>query len=93
MTDWMETMPAELKDAIEDSLDMIREQMERPGVYDGTAQASLDKISAYAALFKMYSAKYYMEGNSKAATAINRRTDALEYMINSLKYKIKGVVG
>lgn len=82
-------LPEELDEAIEKSLDMIRDQIHKPDVYDGSAQYSLDQISAYAAMSLTYSSLYYLKGQKNKATALMRHADALEYMINSLKYKIK----
>lgn len=84
-------IPKRLKLAVEEALDMVERQKEDPHVYDFKTQEALDKISAYAAMFKMESAWCSLNGERSKATFYNKHCEALEYMINSLKYKIRVV--
>lgn len=84
-------IPGHLLMAVEEALEMVERQKLDPHVYDNNTQEALDKISAYAAIFKMQSAWYSLNGERNKATFMNKHTEALEYMINSLKYKIRVV--
>lgn len=91
MTDEQQQLPDHLRLAVDECLDMIQRQMEDPHVYDNNTQEALDKISAYAAMFKTESAWCSLRGQRTRATFFNKHCEALEYMINSLKYKIRVV--
>jgi RPA family protein len=90
MTESIE-VPKQLLTAVEEAIEMIEKQMQNPHVYDHNTQEALDKISAYAARFKQESAYASLRGERTKATFYNKHSDALEIMINSLKYKIKVV--
>lgn len=84
-----EELSEDVQAAVADALNMIQEQARNPHVYDHNTQEALDKISAYAAMFKTESAWCSLNGQRTRATFFNKHCEALEFMINSLKYKIR----
>lgn len=84
-----ETVPTYLLTSIDEAMDMVKEQMVNPGVYNDNTQWALDKISAYAALFVSEGAFFRLRGESKKASFCQYHADALKIIIDSLKYKIK----
>jgi uncharacterized protein YfkK (UPF0435 family) len=84
-------LPKHIQTAVEEALEMVQQQKVDPHVYDNNTQEALDKISAYAAMFKIESAWCSLNGERSKGTFYNKHCEALDYMINSLKYKIRAV--
>lgn len=84
-------VPEGMLEWVDEAYALIMKQKEDPHVYDENTQEALDRVSAYAAIFKMESATASLNGDRTIATFYNKNCEALEYMINSLKYKIKKV--
>lgn len=84
-------IPEDMDEYISRALKMISDQAKNPHIYDNNTQEALDRISAFAARFKIESAWCSLNGERTKATFYNKHCDALEIMINSLKYKIKTI--
>lgn len=89
----MEEFPNDLQTALDKALDFCQQQMSNADVFNSDTLRALTQISAFTAYLRVKGAEYAMMGDRKKSTFVRANVDALEYIINALKYKCKANEG
>lgn len=81
------------QEAVEEAVRMTRAQFEKPDVYNDTTLETLAKMSALAAFFRQKAAEASVAGDRKTSGYYKGHVEALQLVIDSLKYKINAATG
>lgn len=84
----MSEFPDDLDEALERAVDFCARQMANPDVFTDDTLKALSEISAYAAYLRIKGAEYSFRGEKAKGTFIRANVDAMQTIIDSLKYKI-----
>lgn len=83
-----EDFPSDLQDALNRAITLCEKQMSNPDVFNSNTLKALSEISAFAGYLKIKSAEYVMRGDKAKGAYIKANADGLQYLIDSLKYKV-----